>query len=642
MNRNKFLAGLSVLLLALSFVFIGCEDLGGEGERPPEVIGDVYHPRPAAPFITQQPKDFTYFVSDTIQPLTVAVEVKVWKPEDDPQDGLSYHPTDGGILSFQWYSNTRLAVEGGTPLDGETDLTYTPTLSTTSVTATPAYYYVVITNTNTDFEPGYQTNSLPSKVVQLSVKAAYTGSSANATITVSPITGTKAHEGSKAQYVRGFGGMDVVWDNFPDVSLADMDNMFNPDKLGYNMLRIMIMPWHVDIDQTMYELVNNIAYPDKERRYYYDFVRMVNNYGGYVLASPWSPPAEWKTNESTIGGGKLITTYYRDYARYLAKFAQHMYDKGAPIYVISIQNEPNYVDTGYDGCTWTESDSATFFRQQGQFTRNIKGYGGGKEIPRVLAMNGESANNPDFNDAAMEEDAARRYIDLLARHNYGSRGLRYTKGINLGYEVWMTEHNINSNSDALFPNDSTWNYIWQFMNDVDLTIRLNDESAFIWWSLKRFYSFVGDGRFATLDGDVLPRGHGLSHYAKFASEMYRTALTVTGTTGSGTAITVGSNFNIIGENIDKITPSATAFVSGDGNTISLVMYTPTTTSGANGTNMGTIKIQLPAGFEANSATAMRSKNGAMSVWEDVPLSADRNSAYVTLPAGEILSVKFSK
>jgi hypothetical protein len=72
------------------------------------------------------------------------------------------------------------------------------------------------------------------------------------------------------------------------------------------------------------------------------------------------------------------------------------------------------------------------------------------------------------------------------------------------------------------------------------------------------------------------------------------------------------------------------------------MFTPTRADGTNGIDMGTVKIQIPAGFIIGSATAMRSTSGVKSQKEDVTIDADRNSAYVTLPAGTILSVLLKK
>jgi O-glycosyl hydrolase len=132
-----------------------------------------------------------------------------------------------------------------------------------------------------------------------------------------------------------------------------------------------------------------------------------------------------------------------------------------------------------------------FFKEVGQFTQGVTGYGGGTGIPRVLIMNGESANTPNINFAALDDPVSRAAIDLYGRHVYGSQTetlwmsqyADYHEGSTYQTECWMTEHNINSGNPEqpqLYYADSTWNYVWRFMNDVDLTIRLNNENAFIW------------------------------------------------------------------------------------------------------------------------------------------------------------------
>ncbi|MCL2764785.1 MAG: hypothetical protein FWD40_05835 [Treponema sp.] len=445
---------------------------------------------------------------------------------------------------------------------------------------------------------------------------------------------------AKYQYVRGFGGMDVAWRNFPRTSARDTELMYNPDTgLGLNILRIMIMPWNTDINTTMKELVSN------DRPDYYENVKIVNKYGGYVLASPWTPPAAWKSNNShnTRNNGRLRPAHYQDYADYLKAFALDMYQNGAPIYAVSIQNEPNY-EVDYDGCLWSQNEMRDFFLQTGRFTEGVRGYGGGKEIPFVLTMNGESANHPNINDAALNNPQSRAAIDLIGRHTYGNRLNRYGRAIDHPTdpkEVWMTEHNINSGNAAGYPNDSKWNYVWKLMNDIDLSIRLNDESAFIWWAAKRFYSFIGDGQWGTAEGRILPRGHAISHYAKFANETYRVYAFAEGTAANGDNIST-RNFNTLLDNIDGLTARATAFVSQDGNTISLVMFTPTSINGSGGVDMGTVKIQLPDDFIINEARAMRSSNNNYAKWEDVHVCEDKNSALVLLPRGHILSVRFTR
>jgi len=443
---------------------------------------------------------------------------------------------------------------------------------------------------------------------------------------------------TKYQYVRGFGGMEVGWGNFPRTSARDTELLFNPDTgLGLNILRIMIMPQNTDINVTMKALVSG------DRPDYYENVKIVNKYGGYVLATPWSPPKDWKSNNDLKGSGKLNTKNYQDYANYLKSFALNMYQNGAPIYAVSIQNEPNY-EVSYDGCLWSPAEMKNFFSQVGHFTDGVKGYGGGKEIPSVLTMNGESMSDPNINDAALNSPDSRAVIDIIGRHTYGGRLNRYPKALDHPTdpkEVWMTEHNINSGNPSGYLNDSTWNYVWKILNDIDLSIRLNDESAFIWWAAKRFYGLMGDGQYDTKDGELTPRGYAMSHYAKFARDTYRVGITADGKSGDGTRLT-SAYLNSNADSIDGTTARITAFVSPDGNTISLVMFTPTYLNGTDGVNMGRIKIQLPADFIIDKAVAMRSSENKYAKWENVKIGEDKTSAIVSLPRGQILSVKFTK
>jgi len=626
----------------------------------PALVSIVANPNAAEPVITKHPASAIYFNGDAVKELKVEVE----------------DPEDNGELSYQWYSNTTSANTGGRAIDNETGPSFTPPVSLS--TPKQYFYYVEVTNTNNNATSN-KTAKITSRVAEVNAASPVT-KEANATFTVQ-FGSTNQH-----QFVRGFGGMDVAWGNFPNYSVQDYENMFNPDILGYNMLRIMILPSNVDINKTMDQLVTNQIYTTMDRSRYYDNVKTVNRYGGYVLASPWSPPALWKTNNSINGGGSLRLTDYRNYANYLRAFAQNMLNNGAPIYVIGIQNEPNYT-AGYDGCEWTSDEMRDFYAAMGKFTEGVSGYGGGKIIPRVLTMNGESANTTTINQKAMISTLAKPNIDILGRHNYGSRndngaGTGATATDNWIYhatsprEIWMTEHNLNSNSGTSYPNDHTWNYIWLFMNDVDMTVRINHEAAFIWWSSKRFYSMIGDGTYGSRDGEILPRGWGLAHYAKFANESYRVGVSYSGATKGGDALAEYNRDtqrgNVNGNHyadFQSTTVKVSAFMKlrggevypvnwrnktvpiSDIEEITMVMYTPTLQSGSGGYDMGTVKLQLPAGFKIAGATAMRSDpeifnrgkgDRGTPQWEQVQITEDRNAAFVELPISTILSVRFTQ
>jgi hypothetical protein len=197
------------------------------------------------------------------------------------------------------------------------------------------------------------------------------------------------------------------------------------------------------------------------------------------------------------------------------------------------------------------------------------------------------------------------------------------------------------------------------MNDVDLVIRLNHENAFVWWASKRFYSFIGDGQYKCTESQPLPRGYGLSHYAKYSNETTRINFDIEGTIYRGDSPTdgvaikvgegpgLGGNVNAVPTtfSLDALDARITAFISQDGNEISLVMFTPTDPERRGGFNLGTVKINMPEGFTIGSVQAHRSwgdqETQLMRPAEgEVSVSANRESAWVTLPRSNLLSVKF--
>ena len=69
--------------------------------------------------------------------------------------------------------------------------------------------------------------------------------------------------------------------------------------------------------------------------------------------------AGMKDNTNVIGGS-LLPSQYTNYANYLNDFAAHITSNGAPLKAISIQNEPDFVPAGYEGCGWTATQLETF------------------------------------------------------------------------------------------------------------------------------------------------------------------------------------------------------------------------------------------------------------------------------------------
>jgi hypothetical protein len=79
------------------------------------------------PVITSQPQSEQCLIGGTVT-LTVVADA----------------PTDGGALSYQWYSNSTNSNTGGTEISGEIGASYTPPTTATGT----IYYYVEVTNDN--------------------------------------------------------------------------------------------------------------------------------------------------------------------------------------------------------------------------------------------------------------------------------------------------------------------------------------------------------------------------------------------------------------------------------------------------------------------------------------------------------------
>ena len=78
-----------------------------------------------------------------------------------------------------------------------------------------------------------------------------------------------------------------------------------------------------------------------------------------LLLSPWSPPAWMKTNGDMNHGGKLKPECAAAYAKLLADYAAHYRAAGLTVAALSIQNEPEAVQT-WDSCIFTAEEEAQF------------------------------------------------------------------------------------------------------------------------------------------------------------------------------------------------------------------------------------------------------------------------------------------
>ncbi|MBO5869393.1 MAG: glucosylceramidase, partial [Clostridia bacterium] len=175
------------------------------------------------------------------------------------------------------------------------------------------------------------------------------------------------------QTVLGFGGAFTEsaaynYAQFTDEQKRDfLKKTFSREYgIGYNFGRTHINSCDFSLD--IYTYVENGDYDlstfniDRDRKYIIPFIKDALLYCTdelVLFASPWSPPAYMKDNESAIRGGSLKEKYKKVWARYYAKYIKAMAEEGIKISAITVQNEPN-AKQSWESCSYSPEDERDF------------------------------------------------------------------------------------------------------------------------------------------------------------------------------------------------------------------------------------------------------------------------------------------
>jgi len=155
------------------------------------------------------------------------------------------------------------------------------------------------------------------------------------------------------QTIAGFGGANRMWGT-QFLKPAEAKKAFGTDDtdLGLSIFRV------------------RLASDSTEWPFIVESVKEAQKYGVKILASPWSPPASLKSNNSAIGG-YLLPQYYEAFKNHINSFVAYMASNGVDIYAISIQNEPD-IQVSYESCSWTSSTMIDFFKNYGHLIEGTK------------------------------------------------------------------------------------------------------------------------------------------------------------------------------------------------------------------------------------------------------------------------------
>ena len=325
----------------------------------------------------------------------------------------------------------------------------------------------------------------------------------------------------RQQTVTGFGAaaMEHLMRPVDDVDI--INKAFDPEgPIALNILRMEMSP-NLKGDISVADIGWDTPY---DWHGYLPAVREAKRLGAMIMATPWSPPASYKTNNSNTGGqesgvhGKLKSP--EKLFTWFNTFLNYMQLNDAAVDVVSIQNEPDWW-VSYSGCEYTPQEQHDLVRDYAKRLNKTK--------YNVRLMSAEPLGfNPEYARLLMEDEETAQYIDILAGHVYGNysckKNLRATANYAGGREVWMTEHTVNPRGDAAGIRDvPTWAEQLEFVEDVHECL-LNGVTAYVYWYLVKDFGFIGDGtKFdqktclrpeLNTRGEILDRGRLMGQFAR--------------------------------------------------------------------------------------------------------------------------------
>ena len=179
----------------------------------------------------------------------------------------------------------------------------------------------------------------------------------------------------KYQSVDGFGGAitAAVGDTLSRMPAGTaeeiMEAYFGPSGIGYRGIRTHLDS--CDFSSKSYEAACSAPGGElrdfsiaEDRRRIIPYIRLAYRAAGTelpVMLTPWSPPAFMKTNSCRCHGGRLRREYYELWAEYICRYVLAYMDEGINVRAISVQNEPNAVQT-WESCLYSAQEERDFLR----------------------------------------------------------------------------------------------------------------------------------------------------------------------------------------------------------------------------------------------------------------------------------------
>jgi O-glycosyl hydrolase/methionine-rich copper-binding protein CopC len=375
------------------------------------------------------------------------------------------------------------------------------------------------------------------------------------------------------QTIRGFGG-STAW--LGQLTTQQATALFNQtDGLGLSILRVRIDPTGSAPNWATSNWAQELANAQEA---------IAANSNAIVFATPWTPPASMKTSNSTypyntscsdsysssnLCGGILNATSYAAYANYLEDFVNY-FAAGSPavnLYAISMQNEPDAQNVGYESCYWTGATMDAW-------VASLTAGGATNPITTELMMPESESFNSSYSDPTLDDPNAAGNVSIIAGHLYmngTSPGTPsyYANAESAGKDVWMTEHYLLPAGSQPAIGDAL-----ALAQEIHNSMTVGDYNAYVyWWIWDDPADAINYGLINSSTSSPSPTyyGYAIGQFAKFIqpgfvrasatanpiSGVYLSAYTYMGS-GPYRYVIVAINSNSISESLTFAVNSGTA------------------------------------------------------------------------------------
>jgi len=343
----------------------------------------------------------------------------------------------------------------------------------------------------------------------------YTTATATAPLFVVSSPGAAlADYGSSAQSIRGFGAAEAWYGPMSNFEISTLYGT-GSGHLGLSIMRLRIAPvtWTPSTQTAQTsgwatELGNALA---------------AQSLGATIFASPWTPPASMKSNNS-VNEGSLNPANYSDFANYLKAYANFAASQGVSLYAISMQNEPDWnpcapngVDEGpngrdcYESCLWTAAQMDAWAASYGSVLTS-----GTNPVKLIMPESFHFASG--MSETALNDITAAGNISIIGGHLYGSVPYYYANAVNKGKDVWMTEHFLSPTVRGA--TTTTIADAIAAAREIHDSMTVGQYNAYVWWWAAN-YSATSEAD-GLIDTNIIPTyfGYAMAQFSLFVRPGY--------------------------------------------------------------------------------------------------------------------------